>query len=144
MSQFGITSFLREKNSVEILWPKSYYSISKLSLYYHLSPYTIRPFRFATETQTENRPKQRLQLSTDPDTFKVTATSKVLLQQSVILSNNKNVLLRERKRHTDRRVASPGGGVDRQTDGWTDTCENITFPHPSDTVGKYSHYTDTK
>ena len=29
---------------------------------------------------------------------------------------NKKVLLRERKRHTDRRVASPEGGVDRQTD----------------------------
>ena len=41
---------------------------------------------------------------------------------------NKKALLRERKRHTDRRVASPVGGVDRQTDGWTDTCENITFP----------------
>ena len=52
---------------------------------------------------------------------------------------NKKVLLRERKRHTDRRAASLGGGVDRQTDGrmdgWTDTCENITFPHPSDAVG---------
>ena len=33
---------------------------------------------------------------------------------------HKKVLLRERKRHTDRRVTSPaerGGGVDRQTDG---------------------------
>ena len=26
------------------------------------------------------------------------------------------------------------GGVDRQTD----TCENITFPHPSDAVGNYA------
>ena len=49
---------------------------------------------------------------------------------------NKKVLLRERKRHTDRHVASPGGGVDKQMDGRTDTCENITFPHPSDAVGK--------
>ena len=32
----------------------------------------------------------------------------------------KKVLLRERKRHTDRRVASSGGSVDRQTDGWMD------------------------
>ena len=32
-----------------------------------------------------------------------------------------------------------GWGVDRQTDGWTDTCENITFPHPSDAVGKNSN-----
>ena len=31
---------------------------------------------------------------------------------------NKKVLLRERKRHTDCRVVSPGGGVDRQMDGW--------------------------
>ena len=37
---------------------------------------------------------------------------------------NKRVLLHERKKHTDRRVASRGGGVDRQTA----TCENITFP----------------
>ena len=26
----------------------------------------------------------------------------------------------EGKRHSYRRVASPGGGVDRQTDGWID------------------------
>ena len=26
--------------------------------------------------------------------------------------------------------------MDKQTDGWTDMCENITFPHPSDAVGK--------
>ena len=32
---------------------------------------------------------------------------------------NKKILLRERKRHTDRRLASPGRGVDRQTDGQT-------------------------
>ena len=54
------------------------------------------------------------------------------------LLRNKKVLLRERKRHTDPRVASPGGGcgqTDGWMDGWTDTCENITFPHPSDAVG---------
>ena len=50
--------------------------------------------------------------------------------------SNKKVLLRKSKRHTDRRVASPGGGVDRQNHRRTDTCENITFPHPSDAVGK--------
>ena len=50
-------------------------------------------------------------------------------------NNNKKVLLRERKRHTDRRVGSPGGGVDRQNHRHTDTCENITYPHPSDAVG---------
>ena len=49
---------------------------------------------------------------------------------------NKKVLLRKRKRHTDRHVASPGGGEDRQNRRRTDTCENITCPHPSDAVGK--------
>ena len=49
---------------------------------------------------------------------------------------DKKVFLRQSERHTDRRVASPGGGVDRQTDGWTDMCENITFPHPSDAVSE--------
>ena len=58
-----------------------------------------------------------------------------ILQVCINLKGNKKVLLRECKRHTDRRVASPGGGVDRQTDGWTDMCENITFPYPSDAVG---------
>ena len=42
-------------------------------------------------------------------------------------------VLHERKRHTDCRVASPGRGV--WTDRWTDTCENITLPHPSDAFG---------
>ena len=60
-------------------------------------------------------------------------------------------VLRERKRHTARRVASaryaalsPGGGWGGGGDGvpptsvnrQTDKCENITFPHPSDTGGK--------
>ena len=69
------------------------------------------------------------------------------------MQNNiqQEVLLRERKRHTARRVASTpsvvltgGGGVphprSRQggTPTWTDTqTENITFPHPSDAGGKY-------
>ena len=35
------------------------------------------------------------------------------------IEKNKKVLLRKRKRHTDRRVASPVGGVDRQNDGQT-------------------------
>ena len=52
-------------------------------------------------------------------------------------SENKKVLLRERKRHTDRRVAVRWGcgQTDGWMDGWTDTCENITFPHPSNAVG---------
>ena len=42
----------------------------------------------------------------------------------------------KRKRHTDRRVANPGGGVDRQTDGWTEThVKTLPSPHPSDAVG---------
>ena len=44
---------------------------------------------------------------------------------------NKKVLLRERKRHTARRVAStPYVNRCEQT-------ENITFPHPLDAGGKY-------
>ena len=62
---------------------------------------------------------------------------------------NKKVLLRERMRHTDRRVASPwvgrGGGYLPWPGGWgvptlgvpprCEQTENITFPHPSDAVG---------
>ena len=44
---------------------------------------------------------------------------------------NKKVLLRERKRHTDRRVASPERGVDRQTNGWMDGQIRVkTLPSP--------------
>ena len=73
---------------------------------------------------------------------------------------NKKVLLRERKRHTARRVTStryaptwtwkggillplpqPGPGKEYSPPPvkvWTDTqTENITFPHPSDAGGKY-------
>ena len=60
-------------------------------------------------------------------------TFSILVFKGCLLFCNKKVLLREGKRHTDRRVASRRGGADRQTD----TCENITFPHPSDAVGKY-------
>ena len=81
---------------------------------------------------------------------------------------NKKVLLRERKRHTARRVVSTPsvlarGGypppppaaswhsgkcckalwdmgtppVDRQIDGWTDACQNITFPRTTYAGGNY-------
>ena len=48
------------------------------------------------------------------------------------VSQNKKVLLRERKRHTACCIAGWEGGVDRHTD----TCQNITFPHHSDAGGK--------
>ena len=82
--------------------------------------------------------------------FKTTVKHKYRMFSSEFSSLNKNVLLRERKRHTVRRVASTcslvlSGGYPPSQDGgypwvWTNKqTETITFPHPSYAGGNYDY-----